>query len=81
MGLIRLPHRILQKAFQFGPHSNLLWQVGDDNGVIRERAGPLVIVIAGLGDEIPDVEQHSEMHNEGEDAYQHLCIVEVVVDA
>lgn len=80
MRFIRLPHRILQKAFQFGPHSNLLWQIGDDDGVIRKWTGPLIIVIASLGDEIPDVEQHSEMDNEGEDAYQHFCIVEMAVD-
>lgn len=81
VGLIRLAHGILQKFREFGPHADLLGQVGDDDGVIRERAGALVVVVAGLGDEIPDVEQHSDVHDEGEDAHQHLRIFQVTVDA
>lgn len=58
------------------PARQVLYQYG----VVREGAGPLVIVVPGFGDEVPDVEQNSKMEEEGEDAGDYFCVVSLGSD-
>lgn len=64
----------------FGLYALPARQVLYQYGVVREGAGPLVIVVPGFGDKVPDVEQNSKMEEEGEDAGDYFCVVSLGSD-
>jgi hypothetical protein len=73
--LERFAQRTLQKLNQPSTRALLFRQIGQENGVVGQRTRPLIVVVAGLGDEVADVEEHAKLYDEGEDADDYLSII------
>lgn len=42
-----------------------MWNVVQDDGVVREEGGAFIVVVAGLIDGVPHVDESHQLHQEG----------------
>jgi hypothetical protein len=74
VSVIRLLITILKKLQQIAPRASPFGQVIDNDGIIRERTSPFIVITSRFADEVSDIHQYRQLNDEGTNSDDNLSI-------